>query len=332
MSKPTLRINVDSLKQRKEWKRHEINSGENIYRVLPPFGEEANGYPYRRWVLAWMIDPQSGRKRPFASPLSFGEKDCPVMEYSKAIEEKRNNLEAVLKSKGASKDQLKESLKPFGDILWRIKPKASFIYNACNKAGEVGLLELKKTAHDAMKKEMMQYVTDYGQDPTSLNSDPEDSGIWFKVKKEGEGTDTEYSVLKNQSKKKTADGLVFVDDREALPDNVVNNFETLGYDLQKLYKQNSYDEIKQVLLFNLAAIYEEYPMARLEGFDVDITLVATAPVQTSQAVIRNPRGVALRLDSNDEETAPVVVPAAKTSKQSKEEADLFAYADSLLNS
>lgn len=341
MSKPTLRINMDSLKQRKEWKRHEINKGENIYRILPPFGEEADGYPYRRWVIAWMFDPQTGRKRPFASPRSFGEEACPVSEYAKALEERRNELEANLKSKGASKDQLRDALKPFGEILWQIKPKASYSYNACNKAGEVGLLELKKTAHDAMKKEMMQYITDYGQDPTSLNSDAEDSGVWFKIRKEGEGTDTEYSVIKNQTKKKTVEGLMFVDDRDQLPQNIVDNYENLGYDLTKLYKQNSYEELKSVLLMNLFTVYEQFPMARIDGFDpIEPPVVSGAGQQvkaSSQVKVatatKPAKNINLRLQDDEDEVlvAPVAPVATRTAKQ-KSDDDLFAYAEDLLKS
>lgn len=348
MTKQTLRINMDSLKQRKEWKRHAINAGENIYRILPPFGDASDGYPYRRWVIAWMTDPQTGRKRPFASPRSFGEEGCPVSEYAKALEDRRSELEAALKAKGANKDQIKDKLKPFGEVLWRIKPKASYIYNACNKAGEVGLLELKKTAHDSMKKTMMQYITDYGQDPTSLNSDQEDSGVWFKIKKEGEGTDTEYSVVKNQAKKKTADGLVFVDDRDALPQNVVDSYDNLGYDLTTLYKRQSYEELKEVLLMNLYGLYEEFPMARIGGFDaIEPPKTDEQPTKTTAKPFLNTSTpntpakapVNLRLsDVDDEEEVPATI-SPKTVKpvttklSSKEmDDDVLRFADELLNS
>ncbi len=52
-----IRLNTDSLKERKEWKRHKVNDGDNVFRILPPFGEASNGYPYHRWVIAWLADP-----------------------------------------------------------------------------------------------------------------------------------------------------------------------------------------------------------------------------------------------------------------------------------
>jgi hypothetical protein len=264
-----ININMNSLKEKKEWKRHAVNQGDNIYRVLPPFGVSADGYPYRRWVLIWLSDPQTSRLRPYSSPFSFGQKQCPVYEYVNQVEQLFKEEEARLLSSGEfSRDQIKEHLRPITDVLWKIKPTTTYLYNACNKSGEVGLLELKKTAHDAIKKQMMQYVTDYGQDPTSLNSDFEDSGVWFKITRTGEKTKTEYSVSKNQVKTRDPNTgkISWADDQEPLPDNVVENYQDLGYDLTTVYKQVSYDELKEVLLANLEPLMHEYPILRVEGF------------------------------------------------------------------
>lgn len=335
-----IKINTDSLKERRDWKRHAVNDGDNIYRILPPFGEESNGYPYRRWVVAWLHDPSSGRKRPYASPRSFGEEACPVTEYALALEKKRDDLEASLKASGADSSVIKEKLKPFGQILWEIKPKTTYIYNAANKAGEVGLLELKKTAHDAMKKQMMQYITDYGQDPTSLNSQSDDSGIWFKVKREGEGVYTEYSVQKNQAKKKTAEGLVFVDDRSELPQNVVDNYDSLAYDLNTVYRKHSYDELKEVLVSNLLSIYAKYPVAKIEGFDsgddAPFEVEEKKQQPASQLKLATTKKPALKFDDDDESdvvvTKQTVQPKQVNKQQSKMNDDVFDYAESILNS
>jgi len=264
-------LNMNSLKEKKEWKRHAVNSGDNVYRILPPFGNSADGYPYRRWVLVWLTDPQTGRLRPFSSPFSFNQKQCPVYDYVNQLENLFKKEEARMVSSGEySKEEIREYLKPISEILWKIKPKTTYLYNACNKSGEVGLLELKKTAHDAIKKQMMQYVTDYGQDPTSLNSDADDSGVWFKITRTGEKTDTEYSVTKNQIKYRDPNTgkISWADDQEPLSDNVVDNYEDLGYDLSTVYRQISYDELKEVLLANVEPLINEYPILRIEGFDV----------------------------------------------------------------
>jgi len=334
MTRTPLKINTDSLKERKEYKRHKINQGENTYRVLPPFGESANGYPYKAWTLTWLPDPQTGRNRPYASPRSFGEKDCPVTEYTRTLETKYSQL--AEKAKASNDEALKETVKGLAKLLMNIKPKTSYFYNATNKAGEVGILELKKTAHDGIKKQMMQYITDYGQDPTSLNSDENDSGVWFKVRRDGEGTDTEYSVTKNQTKQKINGQLVFVDDRSELPQNIVDSYESLGYDLTGLYKRTSYEDLKAALVSALAGVYQTLPEAKVEGFTVDDVKGSVVTKTQTPAPKAN---VAIKLDSaDDEDDAPFEVekPKAKAPTVKKasnsEDDDVFKHAMSLLDS
>lgn len=341
MSKSPLKINLDSLKQRKEWKRHKVIQGNNIYRILPPFGENSDGYAYRRWVIAWLTDPQTGRRRPYASPRSFGEDACPVSQYISLLEKKKEELENSLRQEGFDKDQIRERLKPITDIIWTTKPKASYIYNATNKEGEVGLLELKKTAHDEMKKQMMQYVTDYGQDPTSLCSDSDDSGVWFNIKREGERTSTKYYVVKNQTKRKIENSISWVDDREPLPDNIAENYENLGYDLTNLYKRVSYDELLEVLNSNLSLIYQETPEAMVEGFD--LATGESTPVITPKTT---KKPIKVKFDDNfdDDEhlysnshevkvsntgTSKTVQPT--TTATNSQDDEIFAYAESLLD-
>ena len=40
-----IKVNTDALKPTRTWVRHKIKDGVNTYRILPPFGEENNGYP-----------------------------------------------------------------------------------------------------------------------------------------------------------------------------------------------------------------------------------------------------------------------------------------------
>lgn len=356
-----IRINTDSLKERKEWKRHKVNDGDNVFRILPPFGDASNGYPYHRWVLAWLNDPNSGRRRPYASPYSFGEKACPVSEFCSLIEKKRDELEAQftisLKEKGLSDDQVKtkvqDKIKIFNEVLFAIKPKATFIYNACNKSGEVGLLELKKTAHDAMKKQMMQYVKDYNQDPTSLNADADDSGVWFNVKRTGRNKETEYSVEKRQVKTRDQQTgrTSWADDQEALPDNVVENFNELGYDLTTIYKRVSYDELKEVLLTNLVDLYKENPILVVPGFEVSFKESHESeedneseeePIvkQAAPAKQMPTKKITTKFDMEDDTDEDDVPPPSKSSvksapKQQKRSSDndaIFDYAEKLLES
>lgn len=347
-------INQDSLKSRREWKRHKIKEGSNVFRILPPFGdvETHNNYPYRKWSTVWLTDPATGKRRPFASPMTDGGKECPVKEYSDALTKFIDKKKATLESKGASEDKVKEKLKALREIQWQIKVQHTYAYNAADKSGEVGLLELKSTAHQGIKKMMNQYIKDYGQDPTSLASDLKaDSGVWFNVTKEGEGKMTEYDVAFAILKKKNADGeLEKKDDRSPLSDNIVENYSDLGYDLNAVYTRKTYDQLKEILLYNLSLIAAETPEAILPGFEVEAVSAASdedegdeeqEEVQTKPAVTAKPK-VTLKLDdeddvSDDEDTppakaAPKAAPIAKAApaKGKMSDADIMAMADDIL--
>lgn len=342
-------INMDSLKAKKEWQRHKIKPGHNVFRILPPFGESSNGYPYRKWMVIWgLVDPASNRARPFASSLT-SEKRCPITEYVEALQKKAEGIKAKMQAKGSSDAEIKEALKNINKVISNIRPKTVYVYNAIDKAGTVGLLEVKSTAHKKLKTLMMEYITDYNQDPTSLNSDPEDSGVWFDFIRTGEGFDTEYDVKKSQTKSKVNGQQVFVDDRSALPENVVQSYEGLAYDLGSIYQVKTYDELKEVLMANLKKLTQEIPEALVEGFDdfdgvADIsaadTAAETAQTKTAAKTTAAPKGkstVNLNLDDDDsddeeQEVVATTKSAAKKAAAASGDDDIFALADSILNS
>ena len=329
-------INMDSLKSGRDWVRHKINDGSNIYRILPPFGDSAvhNNYPYRRWSVSWLQDPKSGKRKPFATPLTEGE-TCPVQEYNDALNKVIEARIHALKSEGYADADVKAAIEGLRSVQWNMRLQHVYAYNACDQAGTVGLLELKSTGHKAMKKMMNQYIKDYGQDPTSLGSDETDSGVWFNISKEGKGKDTEYSVAFHQTRQKMNGQLVKIDDRTALPENVVNNYESLAYDLNSIYTRKSYDELKAILMFNIALLAEEVPEAAFEGYEVDGVAVQAVPVvkEAAQTVKKGTTKVTLKLDDNDEvEAAPVVkkttpAPVAKAVPVVKKSAPVASFED-----
>lgn len=329
-----LKVNLKAFENKKEMKRHKVNDGDNVFRFLPPFGDQADGYPYRRWSIAWLIDPQSGRQRPYASPWSFQEKECPVGEYTKQLQAKRDILEKTMLGNGTPKKEVDAFLKPMGEVLYKTKPKSTFFYNAINKSGEVGVLEIKKTAQDILKKQMKEYISDYNQDPTSLNSDEDDSGVWFKVNRSGEKNETKYSVEKRQIKKKNENGkVVFEDDQEPLPEHVVENYSDYAYDLFSLYRKISYEDLYEVLISTLSNLYaysvKEYGKKaadnlKIEGFEFSSTEeVEEESEEVEEVVVKaKPTAVASKkpmpkFDDEDDDEEPL--PKAVQKKPKKDE-------------
>lgn len=311
-----IKINMDSLKARREWRRHKVKDGNNIFRILPPFGDNSNGYPYRKWQIIWGLkDPESGRARPFASSMT-SEKKCPVTEYVQELKKKAESLKSHLAAQGISEEDSKERLASLNKLISDLSPKTVYIYNAADRAGEVGLLELKSTAQKKMKTEMSSYIHDYNQDPTSLNSEDTDSGVWFNITRSGLGRDTEYDVKKFQTKTKNASGKIsFEDDRSPLPDSVVENYDNLAYDLSAVYQVKSYSELSEILEANMLDLIQICADADLAADGLllqPIPAVHQAAVETA----KKPAGVkpvTLKVDAGDDD-------------------DFLAQADALLNS
>lgn len=339
---------MDSLQSKKTWKRHKIVDGHNIYRVLPPFGESSNGYPYRKWQITWgLLDPSNGRKRPFASCIST-EGKCPILEYVNLLAEKAEEMKSSYKAQGLSDNDIKEQMKDINAVISNLRPKTTYVYNAINKAGEVGLLEVKTTAHKKLKTLMMEYIQDYNQDPTSLNSSDDDSGVWFDFIRTGVNFDTEYDVRKNQIKARVGAQLTYVDDREALPDAVVQNFDRSGYDLTSIYTIKSYDELKETLLANLKTLVASNPDLAIDGFDDfdDVAEISSGeddaqpqtPVKrtVTPTVVKGNAKVNLNFaDDEEEDELPrkvVAKPVSKPGVKAAADDDVFALADSILNS
>ena len=307
-------INTDSLKPRKEWKRHKVTAGDNIHRILPPWGdlELHQNVPFKKWSVIWgLTDPETGRMRPVNSPSNSEERKCPVYDYLDILTKKVELLKEQYKAKGLSDDQVKEQLAGVNRILWEIKPKTTYAYNAVDQSGTVGILEIKTTAHTAMKKRMMEYINVYSQDPTTLNSEADDGGVWFNITREGERKDTKYDVVFHQTREKDAQGrLVSIDDRSALPTNVVENYEDLGYNLFTLYKTPTYEELKSALILNLNEMAKDSPDLLIPGFtlaDLPAPPAAVAqqaaPVAQAASVVQGKKPVQISLGEPDE-TAP----------------------------
>jgi hypothetical protein len=329
-----IKINMDSLKARREWKRHKVKDGQNVFRILPPFGENSNNYPYRKWQIIWGLkDPDSGRVRPFASSLT-SEKKCPVFEYVQELKKKAETLKAKLASSGVSEEAAKERINALNKLIQDLSPKTVYIYNAVDKSGEVGLLELKTTAHKQMKNEMALYIKDYNQDPTSLNSSDEDSGVWFNIIRSGLGRDTEYTVKRVSIKTKNQDTgkISFEDDRSPLPESIVEGYDDMAYDLSSVYQVKTYEELEQILHANLEEILSICPDADLNlnaSFEANVLKNTTvAPVKTQGMAKVN-----VRLDDEDEEEVDLSANFSTKSKSSSfNDDDFLAEADALLNS
>lgn len=323
----SIKINLDSLspKSFKKTVRHKIQDGTNIFRFLPPFGQNSDGYPYHKWNVVWgLIDPSSGRTRPFASSSTY-EGKCPVYDYLDLLKNK------VASMSTAGDDSKIEALNKF---ISDLRPKTAYSYNAADKSGQVGVLELKATAHKKVISLMDKYIKDYNQDPTSLSSDATDSGVWFNVTKTGKNFDTSYDATKNQIMIKDASGVpVYKDDRSPLAESIVHNYDTLGYDLSSLYQKLTYDELKEILVINLLAASKDLPELLVTGFGLE---EAESDASFNQQVAKPTAAVKVTTTLADSVASSTDIPQGKgvsiNLHKTDDTDDILAMADDLFNS
>lgn len=328
-----LGINMDSLKEPKTWVRFKIKDGSNIYRILPPFGDinVHNNYPYRKWSVCWLRDPETGKRRPYASPLTDRDPECPVYKYNIALAAVIEDQKTKYKMQGLTDKEIKQKLDALYTVKFEMNISHVYAYNAANKDGQVGLLELKSTAHKAMKKKMLEYITKYGQDPTSMNSDKADSGVWFNISKTGYGMSTEYDVDFVSITQKMDDQIVEVVDRSALASDVVNRYDMLGYDLSKVYVRKTKEELAELLAANLELIKKDVPEAYIEEFTMsNIVQPAVQQAEVEPEPVAKAPTVNLNLQDDDDDSPSV--PKAEPSEASDLNLsdDLMAMADDLL--
>lgn len=271
MNESKIRINKESLNpgQRTNW--FYIKGGTSIYRILPP-KPESNGYPFKKWIVNWgLVDPQRGSIKPYVSGL-MNNNYCPLDDYYKKLKlkiEDMSNETKSLKEDDPKKIDLLNRIKKLNKYLFSMKLRFSYVYNAIDQSGKVGLLVLPFTAHRKLQKTMLEYINTYGQDPTSLYDLPNDSGVWMKFTRTGEGFDTEYDVSKNQiTVKDESGGIMYKDDRSPLPKEIQDKyFIEMCKDLETIYTTSTNEELLNVLMINLQNRSIENPDILIPGYD-----------------------------------------------------------------
>lgn len=178
-----LSFNIESVENEgsQSRKREKVKDGISSYRILPPFGASHNGSLSRKYTVHWGFIGQNGKERSVTCSYPT-EGYCPVCTRLREAEEEMKRAQAT----GNAENE--KSLKEYID---KFRAKKFWLYNAVTSDGRVVMLELGKTAHDALNKRISEAVRrKVGPfDPTS----PE-TGVWFEFNRSGKGLNTEYSV------------------------------------------------------------------------------------------------------------------------------------------
>jgi hypothetical protein len=228
-------LNLDGMSSsgnRREINRFKVTEGSHIFRILPPFGTNHNNVPSRQVQLHWGFKKKDGNTSPV--PCSYPHENyCPICEHVK----ERKALAEREKAQGNT--ELAESI--LKDVS-QIDVRRTYLLNAANKAGEVGILELTKTSIDQLINLLKQYQNKYGKNPVSLTT-----GVWFVFSRTGKGFNTKYTVEFNKTMLEVDGDMVEKVDNTALSPNIVENFDKVAYDIHKMYASVSSSDLKKVL-------------------------------------------------------------------------------------
>ena len=226
-------LNLDGMTGKRDIVRFKLADGTQLYRILPPFGTNHNNIPSRQIYLHWGHLKKDGKQTPLLCSIAT-EGHCPICAHVKLQTAKAENLKQLGKT-----DESEVVAKYANDF----KAKRSFLLNAVNVKGEVGILEIPKTAIDELVLLMKSYQNKYGRNPVSLTT-----GIWFAFTRSGKKFLTEYKVEINKKLITLDDGdTVEKVDTSPLPANVVENFAKLAYDIHKMYPPVAAADLLEIL-------------------------------------------------------------------------------------
>jgi len=229
---------------------HKMKEGDNVFRILPPFGTNHNGLLYAEVTLHWFLDP-SGKSRPLVCSRDK-EKYCPIC--AEAFEFYNRKQELVKKFSDDSgkvnwkalPKEVNEQYQELNEVYNKLRGQKGFYYNALDLSGTVGVLRLSKTTAEKLGKKIKEAQQMYSIKCTSLSD-----GILFNIKKTKTGSrdfDVTYDVEYLMTPKKREDGSISLEfNRGSVSDSIMQNFENLAYDIHAMYPVRTSTELKRVL-------------------------------------------------------------------------------------
>ena len=262
--------------------RFKLTEGTHILRILPPFGTNHNNMASQEVNLHWGFIASNGQVKPICCSYKF-DGYCPICARAKELEVLAQRAKATGDEEGEKQNNADSQ---------KLRNRRTFLYNAANKEGTVGILELTKTTHDELIKLFKEYISKYDLNPTSLTD-----GVWFQITREGKSLKTKYFVKFNKTTAKIDGELIEKLDRTPLAENILNNYEKLAIDIHTLYKPTTAADLKKIL----------------EGAPVD-EIIKKQPKATKPAVTAKPAIIEDDTPPWEVEATPVVTTKAAAPK------------------
>jgi hypothetical protein len=243
---------VDNKGSFRDFNNFKLVDGANIYRILPPFGTGHNGVWFAEWYLHWGFQNENGSNVPLACSYRTDERYCPICEEANEI---RAKMDALVKDYTTDKKTDWEAVPPaiqekYYELRpsWNdIKAQRGYYYNALNQANEVGILRLTPKTGKALNEKIKEAYNKKSIHALSLTK-----GIFFNIYRKRTGKrafDVEYSVdFFREEVEIEGHGVVEKIREAAVPETIAQNFESLAYDIHKMYTLRTAAELKKIML------------------------------------------------------------------------------------
>ena len=246
---------------------HKLKEGDNIFRILPPFGANHNGLIMAEWYLHWGFTDSKGKYRPIVCTKRY-EKYCPICEDANEVFKEKDTLIREFKSDDgkvnwkALPEEIRIKYSELNEKFNALRAQRHYYYNAMDDSGKVGILRLPKTAKEKLNAKILDALKRLNFNPTSLENGC--SVKIVKVKKGVNAWDVEYDVdLFKQGVQR--DGR-YVDEYVTgpVPEWVQNNFHKVAIDIHSMYPIRTAAEVKKIMLGD-ASIFDREDEAKRQA-------------------------------------------------------------------
>ena len=249
--------------------------GSLVLRILPPYGVNHGGVPFKEEAQHWGFLDENGDQKPVDCTYS-SEGSCPICKKYFDLKDAADKA----KASGATKEDVSLLM----DEAFKFKSNRHYLLNVVDATDNtVKILEIPKTALDSLLKEITKNVKERKFDPLSLTT-----GCWFKFYKTGKMFNTEYFVETKKIIKETADGEAEFTDKtpidsellEKIQEQLANPTVTSGvlFDIHKLGKV-------KYTSGQLKAILDGAPVPKKSTDLVPVTVEATTNVALKKDVL-----------------------------------------------
>ncbi|HMV01675.1 MAG TPA: hypothetical protein PLJ37_00975 [Chitinophagales bacterium] len=170
-------FNVDSFKNHvpkvnsnsNDFKWFNLKDGSNFIKVLPPWGESANGLPWYEVIVHYIKDPE-GRTHTFRCARDrMKEQFCAFCDRSQALKNSKNETDKALSTS--------------------IRAQVKFLYNLLGDKDEMFVYSAPKTVYLGIHAQLKAYVDE------NMNPLDPDQTIVINIDKSGTGINTKYQIV-----------------------------------------------------------------------------------------------------------------------------------------